>query len=138
VVVEAAYGDRQLSNHIFMQPGDNLIEPSRRMLRNTTGTDSATMNFNAVDHPFAEYSYPITFETRVAPCNNACTGDLEVGGVACGAKSWDLFVTYHEPDFAGEDVNGISTSVSIPAVKTCECVDGAAFIDGACILPPED
>lgn len=135
LIATGGYGDRAISNHIYTQPSDELIEPSRRILKLADGSNSTTINFNAVDHPYREYGYPITFRTRISNCSNECTGDIATPGVACGANIWELFVSFIEPENSGGEVNTISKIVSHPAVKTCSCVNGASFSKGVCSCP---
>ncbi|MFW7377533.1 MAG: hypothetical protein ACOH5I_01840 [Oligoflexus sp.] len=134
-VSRAAYGERNISNHIYVQPDDNLLEPARRLLNDSTGGSTAVFNFNSVDHPYKEYGYPVHFKTRIAPCDNLCTGDLAVGGVACGAASWELTAVLAETEKTGSDFNGLSEFVAIPSVQTCTCATGAFFSAGNCQCP---
>jgi len=136
LVKDASYGDRQITNHIYIQPGDDLLEPARRILKNSSGSDTAQFNFNAVEHPYKAYSYPINFRTRISICDNACTGDVTAaGGVACDSKTWDLFVSFSEPESTGGGSNNVNSRVVIPNVKTCICVTGASFFQGNCQCP---
>lgn len=123
----SAYGDRQFTGHFFIQPGDFIREPSRQLLKSATGSSSAKVNFNVVDHPASNAGFPVEFEVHVSPCLNACTGDVATPGVACDGKSALVSANF--------DGTAPGFGVSIPAVITCTCITGADFKAGACACP---
>jgi hypothetical protein len=131
----APYGQRNITTHFYVQPFDDLLEPSRRLLTETIGKNSAKMNFNAPDHRAAPYGYPVTFNMNIEPCNNECSGAVKTAGVACGATSLLHHISFKETKETGGDANTISSSGSFSSIKTCACADGATFDSGTCSCP---
>ena len=122
-------GDRAVTGHIYMQAGDNALDPRRRLFSSATGSNEATINFNASEHPAADYGYPFEFYIKIAPCMNICSGKLKTFGTYCSGKSVLISVTV--------DTDTINRNVTVPQTKTCECLDTEAFdySTGACFDP---
>jgi len=122
------YGDRAITTHFYSQPGDSILEPSRRLLKSAGGASTAVVNFNNLDHPSSQYSYPVMFEVGVAACTNSCTGNaVETEGVACDGKTVAVNLNI-DGDF-------ITRIFSIAPVTTCTCVSGSSYGAGVCTEP---
>lgn len=119
----ATYGDRELKASFYIQPSDDIREPSRHLLRGAQGGATAKSGYDVVDHPAATASYPVTFLVQTAACTNPCTGTVSGAGFACDAKSGQINLT----------VDGITTTgrYDISSVTTCTCVTGIP-IKGVC------
>ena len=122
----ATVGPRNVLTHFYMQPGDGVLEPARRLLKDATGGSSATINYNITDHRSSPASYPIEMYIEVAPCTNLCTGDV-VSGVYCDAFAGNIYVT--------ADTDTIAQTFSIPTVDSCVCQTHAIPKPGSCACP---
>lgn len=118
------YGDRNFYATFYTQPGDQIREPSRRLLKEANGSSTAKINFNVVDHPAADAGYPVEFSLHVSPCNNSCTGALAQAGVACDAKTQLVHVS--------ADSETITVAMSIPKATTCSCIASASLVNDVC------
>ncbi len=134
-----ATGARALTAHFFIQPGDQILEPSRRILADAAGAATAKINFNVMDHPSAAASYPVEFQVKIGPCLNECSGvafdETQTNGGRgryCGAGSAIARLAF--------DGDTIGKLVSYGEVKTCTCDPTAAIFDpttGACNCPAD-
>jgi hypothetical protein len=131
MIFPAAYGAREVTHYFRLQPGDALLEPARWLLTGTGDAD-AEVNFNAVDHPSAEESYPVFFVSEIAPCTNQCTGAVATAGVACDGASMNFRLDIAEPEEIGGDKFVLPRPAAYGSVKTCMCAAGASFSQGAC------
>ena len=134
---EASFGARSINNFIKIQPGDQKLEHARRLLKDEGGA-SATINFNAIDHPSKHYGYPILFETEIGPCTNECTGavaNVNAPGLACDDASMYLKLNIEEPEFAGGGVTPIYRRIQYSSIMTCNCASGAYPLQGVCTCP---
>jgi hypothetical protein len=128
-------GDRAVTGHIYMQAGDNALDPRRRLFRSATGSNEAIVNFNVAEHPSSGYGYPFEFSIRIAPCTNICSGPVTAFGTYCSGKT--VKVT------ALVDGDGITQAVSVPQTRTCRCQTDPAtnaelsfdYSTGACVTP---
>jgi hypothetical protein len=130
-VTIAAFGDRVFYSAFYVQPGDDLLDASRRLLIDAKGDSSAKINFDlGTRDDAAAVSYPIQFRIGVSACNSECTGEAlsttAAGspGFACAAMSSDVYLT----------ADGQTPSpgfVSVPAVRTtgCKCFGDAGTTD---------
>ena len=115
------YGIRVPTAHFFTQPGDFHLEPSRRYLKEATGKNTATINFNAVETRGADSGYPIEFNLAVPPCVTICTGKVLDPGYACDA----VLVTSDNHTMSAPDIY-------VPSVITCTCQAGATLKGSDC------
>ena len=83
VVILEKYGSRAVTAHFSMQPGDYILDPSRQLLKDATGANSAIVNFNIPDHASAAAGYPVKYEIDVAPCTRQPGGST--AGLWCSA-----------------------------------------------------
>ena len=98
-ITRPSYGERELTGHIYNQPGDYIRESHRRFLSESDGSAEAIVNFNVEDHPSRSAGYPVEFEIRVGPCNQACEGEMFnklEPGFACDAQDVEAKVTLME------------------------------------------
>jgi hypothetical protein len=120
-------GGRKVSAHFYMQPNDWTLEPSRRLLSEAVGKNTAKINLDPLGHPASKYSYPIQFFINVSACTTACTGEVLTEGNYCPAVNASAHLT--------ADSDSIGEWLSIGMVKTCTCVAKAIFNNGACSCP---
>jgi len=69
-------GDRQLTAHFYIQPGDDLLDPSRRLLADGSGGSTAKLNFNIPEHGSAVAGYPVLYELLVSKCSRTPSGGI--------------------------------------------------------------
>ena len=86
----AVASDREVTGHIYIQEGDYILDPSRQLLVDATGANTAKMNFNASDHPAAQASYPVEYQLKVSPCNRTPAGGQ---GKWCSASQYEILTT---------------------------------------------
>jgi hypothetical protein len=128
------WGAREPKGHIYMQPGDVFLEPTRQLLLNATGGSTAAINFNGTDHPANVDSYPVVADLEVPECNNQCTGVLNTtGGPGYSCDGWAGYasLTTSDPEPALDQHTASTTSqayLSFPAVSTCNCFPSAQII----------
>ena len=126
-LVSERYGGRAVTTHFHMQPGDEILDPSRRLLADGTGGSSAKLNFNISEHASATAGFPVDYETKVAPCNRACPGG---SGLWCSQATWWINNKM--------DTDMLRTGLYVPEYDTCVCP--ATYIKnsatGSCDAPP--
>jgi hypothetical protein len=71
---EAVASDRAVTAHIFIQPADEIMDSSRRLLSESGGSNSAKVNFNISEHEAAAASFPVQYRLTVSPCNRVPAG----------------------------------------------------------------
>jgi hypothetical protein len=84
---EAEASDRQVTAHIYIQKFDNELDPSRRLLSAAIGSNTAKLNFNVMDHPAANASFPISYQLKVSPCKRVPQGGT---GKWCSPSSYKI------------------------------------------------
>jgi hypothetical protein len=134
--VTEVVGDRAVTGHIYMQAGDNALDPKRRFFSSSPGTNEAVVNFNVAEHPSSGHGYPFEFSIRIAPCTDICSGPLAVFGTYCSGKNVNVTVTV--------DNDGITRVVNVPQTRTCRCKNDPAtstemsfdYSTGTCETPP--
>jgi hypothetical protein len=127
VLISEPYGGRTVTTHFHMQPGDEILDPSRRLLVDSIGGSSAKLNFNISEHPSAAAGFPVVFETKVAPCKRTCPGGT---GLWCSeAKHWI---------YTKMDTDSVRSELTVPEYKTCSCTSPAVrdSATGSCVTPP--
>ncbi len=121
----AEFGSRVPTAHFYVQPGDEYLEPARRVLSESNGTDSAVINFNGIDHPSAAAGYPIEFTVKLPSCKNSCTGNVANAGYACDGATFEMRTT--------SDGDSVGTNIIIPSTVTCTCKEGSTLQKGSCV-----
>ena len=131
-----SYGIRTPKVYYTLTPGDEYLEPTRKLLSKVSGS-SATVNFNTIDHPAGPLGYPAQGSIEVPACSKACTGLVSVAGVACDSYVGELAMTVKEPslDQTGSVSTTILKSIAYPAIKTCSCIAGTYLNAGVCACP---
>lgn len=126
-LVEEVYGDRGVAIHFYQQPGDGKLDPSRRLLLQSGGENTAEINFNIPDHPSASLGYPIEYSIEVPPCTRAVEGGV---GVWCARMIRDIFLKV--------DTDRINTRITIPEYDavTCNTPKIKNKASGTCDDPP--
>jgi hypothetical protein len=128
------FGGRTVTAQIYNQPGDDILDPSRRLIAATSTGNTATLNFNMVDHASSAVGYPVLFYVEVPPCTRIPANG---SGPWCDAISYDVNVTM--------DGQTITSRLSIPeyiapalAGDPCQ-VPGYTieeYSTGSCVAPP--
>lgn len=87
---EALASDRQVTAHIYLQDYDDQLDPSRRFVIDATGSNTAKINFNVMDHPAASASFPLKYELKVSPCRRVPPGGE---GFWCSPSTYKIATT---------------------------------------------
>jgi hypothetical protein len=90
--ISELFGDRAVTFNFYMQPGDQILDPSRRLIIGTGGS-SAKLNFNIPDHPSAAAGYPVEYSVDVAPCNRPVPNSSN-GAIWCSAAKHRVHTTF--------------------------------------------
>jgi hypothetical protein len=123
-LISEPYGDRLLTTHFYIQPGDQILDPSRRLLKNGIGASSSEINFNVPDHASAAAGYPVIYEVNVAPCKRAVPNGT---GLWCAPASHYIHTRL--------DTDTVTLQVSIPEYKhavTCKAGYSENSATGSC------
>ncbi len=105
--ISELFGDRAITFNFYMQPGDQILDPSRRLITGTGGS-SAKVNFNIPDHASAAAGYPVEYSLEVAPCNRPVPNSIN-GGIWCAAATHRIDTTL--------DGNTVSAALFVPEYK---------------------
>ena len=138
----AEYGLRTPIVYYRADPLEQRLDGARALL-NGTGSASATVNFNSIDHPNANRGYPLPFDVELPACTSACSGAVATPGVACSGATYEVATKVAEPEFFGSQqyVRTIEIFATYPESKTCVCASGvggagnAKFLEGNCECP---
>jgi hypothetical protein len=110
VLISEPYGGRTVTTHFYMQTGDAILDPSRRLLADGTGGSSTKLNFNISDHASAVAGFPVDYEIKVAPCNRPCSGGT---GVWCSEATYRILTKM--------DSDTVGTDLYVPEYDMCTC-----------------
>ena len=105
-LISEPFGSRTVTFNYYMQPGDQILDPSRRLLADGNGGSSATINFNIPDHPAAAFGYPVEYRVEVAKCTRAVPNGT---GIWCSAATHKIHTTL--------DTDTVTAILSIPEYK---------------------
>lgn len=128
------WGKRDPAAFFPIQPGDDLLEPTRQLLLDG-GKSSAKINFNAIDHPSKSLSYPLIGNIEVPACASFCTGDTQVNpGISCDGYSGYAMLSVQEPGL--DQTGGSGVTMRLPvffgAYEDCNCATNATSSKGVC------
>ncbi|MBC7659409.1 MAG: hypothetical protein H7249_06845 [Chitinophagaceae bacterium] len=137
------WGHRDPVAHIYTQPVDTFLEPTRHLLKDADGGATALINFNSSDHPTNVDSYPVLSFIEIPTCTNQCTGVLALGnpGVSCDAWEGRVRMTVTEPSLDPHAASvTISNTIKYKRVSTCNCLNNQIIeSQGVCRCPdPKD
>ncbi len=135
------WGTRSPIGLFYVQPSDDLLEPSRRLLNNDATASTAKINFNVVDHPASALSYPVVSSIEIPACATACTGYIDPDPiyrpqVSCDGFSGFARISVTEPKLDKYEAAArveLRTRLSYSSYSTCTCVSGATELKGACV-----
>jgi hypothetical protein len=135
------WGARNPIAQFYIQPGDQLLEPSRYLIKGSSeGSSKGVINFNSVDHPAGQSGYPVVMHLEVPPCLTLCTGDVNQSnpGRSCDGYSAIARLLVKE-NALGENDPGSWTALEMPfsfgAVNDCNCAGGATKNGSGCVCP---
>jgi hypothetical protein len=117
------FGERDVTFNIYQQPGDEILDPSRRMLYSGDTGNTAIINFNISDHPSGVVSYPVLYHVDVEGCNRT---------PANGTGLWCADALHEVKTIV--DGSFITSSLHIPEYDTHVCNAGyhSNFTTGDC------
>ena len=108
--INELFGNRAVTFKIYQQPGDEILDPSRRMLVSGGTGNSAIINFNISDHPSRVVSYPVLYNVDVAACTHVPDNGT---GLWCADALHRVATTV--------DGSFVTTSLHVPAYDTHVC-----------------
>lgn len=111
--ISELFGERAITFNFYMQPGDQILDPSRRLITGTGGS-SAKLNFNIPDHPSAAAGYPVEYSVEVAPCNRPVPNSSN-GAIWCSAATHRVDTTF--------DGNTVAAGLFVPEYRVPAVVE---------------
>jgi hypothetical protein len=103
--------DRSVTAHIYIQDSDDILDPSRHLLKDATGANTAKVNFNVSEHPAAAASFPVAYQLKASPCGRTPPGGT---GKWCSDSRYEIKTTV--------DKTTVNSWLTVEEIDTSTCV----------------